>query len=69
MGNVPEREYFLGIMTVRSEGVLYGEVIVFTGRLEIPRWKAEAIAAEIGCRVSSEVTKKITLLVEGRQDT
>ena len=33
-----------------------------------PLPKAEAIAAEIGCRVSSEVTKKTTLLVEGRQD-
>lgn len=50
------------------EGALYGEVIVFTGTIGIPHWKAEAIAAEIGCRVSSEVTKKTTLLVEGRQD-
>jgi DNA polymerase-3 subunit epsilon len=50
------------------EGALYGEVIVFTGMIGIPHWKAEAIAAEIGCRVSSEVTKKTTLLVEGRQD-
>jgi DNA polymerase-3 subunit epsilon len=59
-------------MTVRREGnpegALYGEVIVFTGTLGIPHRKAEAIAAEIGCRVSSEVTKKTTLLVQGRQD-
>jgi DNA polymerase-3 subunit epsilon len=50
------------------EGALYGEVIVFTGRIGMPHRKAEAIAAEIGCRVSSEVTKKTTLLVEGWQD-
>jgi DNA polymerase-3 subunit epsilon len=50
------------------EGALYGEVIVFTGTIGMPRRKAEEIAAEIGCRVSSEVTKKTTLLVEGRQD-
>lgn len=50
------------------EGVLYGQVIVFTGTIGMPRRKAEEIAAEIGCRVSSAVTKKTTLLVEGRQD-
>jgi NAD-dependent DNA ligase len=59
-------------MTVRREGnpesTLYGEVIVFTGRLGVPRWKAVAIASDIGCRVSSAVTKKTTLLVEGSQD-
>ncbi len=57
-----------GRREVNPEGALYGEVIVFTGTLEIPRRKAEAIAAEIGCCVASEVTKKTTLLVEGRQD-
>jgi DNA polymerase-3 subunit epsilon len=50
------------------EGALYGEVIVFTGTLGIPRREAAAIASDIGCRVSSAVTKKTTLLVEGRQD-
>jgi DNA polymerase-3 subunit epsilon len=59
-------------MTVRREGnpkgALHGEVIVFTGTLGISHRQAEAIAAEIGCRVSSSVTKKTTLLVEGRQD-
>ena len=40
------------------EGVLYNEVIVFTGRLGIPRREAAAIAADIGCRVESGVTKK-----------
>jgi DNA polymerase-3 subunit epsilon len=59
-------------MTVRREGnpegSLHGEEIVFTGTIGMPRRKAEATAAEIGCRVSSAVTKKTTLLVEGRQD-
>jgi DNA polymerase-3 subunit epsilon len=59
-------------MTVRREGnqkgAIHGEVIVFTGTLGISHRKAEAIAAEIGCRVASMVTKKTTLLVEGRQD-
>ena len=59
-------------MTVRREGnpkgTLDGEVIVFTGTIGIPRRKAKAIAAEIGCRVASTVTKATTLLVEGRQD-
>jgi DNA polymerase III subunit epsilon len=59
-------------MTVRREGnpegSLCGEVIVFTGTLGIPRRKAEATAAEIGCRADSAVTKATTLLVEGRQD-
>ena len=59
-------------MTVRREGnpkgALYSEVIVFTGTIGIPRRKAEAIAAEIGCRADSAVTKATTLLGEGRQD-
>ena len=50
------------------EGVLYGELIVFTGRLGISRRAAAAMAADIGCRVGSGVTKKTTLLVTGVQD-
>ena len=50
------------------EGVLYNEVIVFTGRLGIPRREAAAIAADIGCRVESGVTKETTLLITGGQD-
>ncbi len=59
-------------MTVLREGnqkcALHGEVIVFTGTLGISHRKAEAISAEIGWLVASTVTKKTTLLVEGRQD-
>jgi DNA polymerase-3 subunit epsilon len=50
------------------EGELYGEVIVFTGALEIPRSEAADLAARIGCSVDSGVTKKTTLLVVGDQD-
>ena len=50
------------------EGELYGEVLVFTGSLEIPRREAADMAATIGCRVEGNVTKKTTLLVVGDQD-
>lgn len=50
------------------EGELYGEVLVFTGALEIPRREAADLAASIGCTVASGVTKKTTLLVVGDQD-
>jgi DNA polymerase-3 subunit epsilon len=51
------------------QGALYGEVLVFTGALEIPRWQAAAMAAKIGCSVGEGVTKKTTILVVGDQDT
>jgi len=50
------------------EGELYGEVLVFTGALEIPRREAADLAASIGCTVAARVTKKTTLLVVGDQD-
>lgn len=50
------------------EGELYGEVVVFTGALEILRREAADLAASIGCSVGSGVTKKTTLLVAGDQD-
>lgn len=50
------------------EGSLYGEVLVFTGALEIPRREAADLAATIGCQVASGVTKKTTMLVVGDQD-
>jgi DNA polymerase-3 subunit epsilon len=50
------------------EGPLYGEVIVFTGRLDIPREEAKTMAAEIGCSVKDGVTKATTILVVGDQD-
>lgn len=50
------------------EGELYGEVLVFTGSLEIVRSQAADMAAELGCSVTSGVNKKTTLLVVGDQD-
>ncbi|OPY85736.1 MAG: DNA polymerase III PolC-type [Smithella sp. PtaU1.Bin162] len=51
-----------------SEGALFGEVLVFTGALEIPRREAADLAATIGCQVESGVTIKTTMLVVGDQD-
>jgi len=50
------------------EGPLYGEVMVFTGALEIPRSEAADMAAKIGCQVGTGVTIKTTMLVVGDQD-
>lgn len=50
------------------DGPLYGEVLVFTGALDMPRREASELAAAVGCRVDSGVTKKTTLLVVGDQD-
>ena len=50
------------------EGDLYGEVLVFTGALELPRSEAADLAANVGCQVASGVTKKTTILVVGDQD-
>ncbi len=50
------------------EGALYGEVLVFTGALEIPRREAADLAASIGCQVASGVTKKTTMIAVGDQD-
>jgi len=51
-----------------AEGPLHGEVIVFTGALEMHRHVAADIAASIGCQVEGGVTKKTTILVVGDQD-
>lgn len=50
------------------EGPLYGEVMVFTGALDIPRREAADLAALLGCNVASGVSKKVTILVVGDQD-
>ena len=52
----------------RMEGSLFGETIVFTGALGIPRAHAADMAAEAGCDVANNVTKKTTMLVVGTQD-
>lgn len=50
------------------EGPLFGEVVVFTGALSIPRATAADLAAELGCEVASGVNKRTTMLVVGDQD-
>lgn len=49
-------------------GALFGEIMVFTGALQIPRREAADLAASAGCEVGSNVTKQTTLLVVGDQD-
>jgi len=50
------------------DGPLYGEVIAFTGSLDMPRVEAADQAASAGCEVTPGVTKKTTLLVVGNMD-
>jgi DNA polymerase III subunit epsilon len=50
------------------EGALFGETLVFTGALKIPRATAAEMAAKIGCSVATGVNKKTTILVVGDQD-
>jgi DNA polymerase-3 subunit epsilon len=54
--------------TGNAEGALLGEVVVFTGQLDITRAEAANLAAAIGCEVAESVTKKTTLLVVGDTD-
>ena len=51
-----------------AEGPLFGETIVFTGALGIPRREAADLAANAGCSVAPSVTKNVTMLVVGTQD-
>jgi DNA polymerase III subunit epsilon len=50
------------------EGALFGETVVFTGSLSMPRREAADLAASVGCSVGASVTKNTTLLVVGNQD-
>jgi DNA polymerase-3 subunit epsilon len=50
------------------QGPLFGEVVVFTGALGVPRPQAAEIAARAGCSVAEGVTKGTTILVVGDQD-
>lgn len=49
-------------------GILFGNVVVFTGALSMPRQEAASAAALAGCEVATSVTKHTTLLVVGDQD-
>lgn len=50
------------------DGHLYGEVVVFTGTLALPRQKAADLAASSGCQVNPSVTESTTILIVGNQD-
>ena len=50
------------------DGPLFGEILVFTGSLDIARREAANLAASVGCEVANRVTKQTTLLVVGDQD-
>jgi len=50
------------------DGELFGEVLVFTGALSIPRREAADAASASGCQVDSGVTQHTTLLVVGDED-
>lgn len=50
------------------EGALFGETLVFTGALKIPRSIAAEMAAKVGCEVTEGINKKTTILVVGDQD-
>lgn len=50
------------------EGPLFGEKIVFTGTLSIPRREAADLASQAGCSVQGTLNKGTTILVVGDQD-
>jgi DNA polymerase-3 subunit epsilon len=50
------------------DGLLFGEIVVFTGQLSIVRPEMSALASIAGCRVDEGVTKHTTLVVVGTQD-
>ena len=50
------------------DGPLFGNVVVFTGALSIPRQEVATAASSAGCEVATSVTKHTTLLVVGDQD-
>lgn len=51
------------------DGLLFGEVVVFTGALALPRHQMADLAAKAGCSVAENVTAKTTMLVVGDQDS
>jgi len=50
------------------DGFLYGEVLVFTGTLEVTRCEAADMVANTGCAVATGVTKNTTIVVVGDVD-
>jgi len=50
------------------EGALYGEIVVFTGELSIPRREAADLAAAAGCQVLDSVNRTTSFLDVGNRD-
>lgn len=50
------------------DGPLFGNYLVFTGALEIPRKQAADMAAMIGCTTQTGVNRNTTMVVVGNQD-
>ena len=50
------------------DGSLYGETVLFTGALRMPRRQAADMAARAGCNVALGVSKKNAILVVGVQN-
>ncbi len=51
------------------DGPLFGEVVVFTGDMRMPRGELAAISSAAGCRLDENVTKRTTILVLGVRDS
>ena len=50
------------------DGALFGETIVFTGALCVPRQEATDLAVAQGCKVVNNTSRNVTMLVVGTQD-
>lgn len=50
------------------DGQLFGEVILFTGKLSMPRLQAAVLASEFGCDVVDRFNSRVTMLVIGELD-
>jgi DNA polymerase-3 subunit epsilon len=71
--NKPINLYKEGSATIKlegnPEGTFYGENVVFTGTLSLPRLEASKLAADLGCTVTNSVSKNTTMLIVGFQDS
>lgn len=65
---LPSEQVSVSQPEANPEGPLYGETILFTGELRVPRSKARELAAQAGCNVVDNASKKVSILVVGTQD-
>lgn len=64
----PSEQVSVSRPEANPDGSLYGETILFTGELRVPRSKARELAAQAGCNVVDNASKKVSILVVGTQD-